>query len=100
MIKGYSKRIIVVKDPSSNYFDEAHFILKERFADPKQQTPSCEAKMIDEANRIISDSIITKYCTPTPPPKKASIRFSPIAIYIMGMATSCLIIAMCKLVLF
>ena len=99
MIKGYSKRVIVVKNPSSDYFDEAYFILKERFAMQKQ-LPSCETKMIDEANRIISDNMLAKYCTPAQVRKKASIKFSPIAIYIMGMLTSCFIITLCKLVLF
>lgn len=98
MIKGYSKRVIVVKNPTSNYFDEAHFILKERFS--TQQTQSCEAKMIDEANKIITDNILTKYCTPTQVNKKSGAKFSSIAVFVMGMATSCLIITLCKLVLF
>ena len=98
MIKGYSKRVIVVKNPSSDYFDEAYFILKERFAAQKT-IPSCETKMIDEANRIISDTVFTKYCTPAQVTKKASIKFSPIAIFIMGMITSCLIITLCKFVI-
>lgn len=98
MIKGCSKRVIVVKNPTGNYFEEAHFILKERFASP--QTPSCEAKMIDEANRIITDNMLTKYC-PTPQSgKKTNFKFSPIAVFVMGMVTSCLIITLCKLVLF
>lgn len=98
MIKGYSKRVIVVKDPTSNYFEEAHFILKERFSAP--QTPSCEAKMIDEANRIITDNMLTKYCQQPQTGKKANFKFSPIAVFVMGMVTSCLIITLCKIVLF
>lgn len=99
MIKGYSKRVVVVKDPASNYFDEAYFILKERFASQKQ-SPSCETKMIDEANRIIADNMLNKYCTPPQVTKKASVKFSSITVFIMGMVTSCLIITLCKLVLF
>lgn len=100
MIKGCTKRVVVVKGPAGSYFDEAYFILKERFAAQKQ-SPSCEAKMIDEANRIIADNMLNKYCTPTQQVRrKASLKFSPIGIYIMGMATSCLIITLCRLVLF
>ncbi|MBE6687764.1 MAG: hypothetical protein E7588_00635 [Ruminococcaceae bacterium] len=100
MIKGCTKRVIVIKNPEGNYFDEAYFIVKERFNEQKQSASS-ETKMIDEANRIISDNILNKYCTQTQQVRrKASLKFSPIAVYIMGMATSCLIITLCRLVLF
>lgn len=99
MIKGCSRRVIVVKDSASDYFDEAYFILKERFAAQKQSS-SCEAKMIDEANRIISENILNKYCTPASVSKKSNLKFSSTAIFVMGMATSCFIITLCKLVLF
>ena len=100
MIKGYTKRVVVVKGLADSYFDEAYFIVKERFA-TQNKTPSCETKMIDEANRLIADNMLNKYCTQTQQVRrKASLKFSPIAFYIMGMATSCLIITLCRLVLF
>ena len=99
MIKGCSKRVIVIKNPNGNYFDEAYFILKERFSAGNDDT-HCESKMIDEANRIISDNMMTKFCAPATVRKKETLKFSTTAVFVMGMATACLIITMCKLVLF
>ena len=99
MIKGCSKRVIVIKNPNGEYFDEAYFILKERFSLKNNESP-CETKMIDEANRIISDNMLTKFCAPVTARKKEAFRFSTTAVFVMGMVTSCLIITLCKLVLF
>ena len=100
MIKGYSKRVIVIKNPSGDYFDEAYFILKERFSAKNYEATPCETKMIDEANRIIADNMMTKFCAPHAARKKENLKFSTTAVFVMGMATACLIITMCKLVLF
>lgn len=100
MIKGCSKRVIVIKNPNGNYFDEAYFILKERFSAAGYDAPSYETKMIDEANRIIADNMMTKICAPQAARKKENVKFSTTAVFVMGMMTACLIITMCKLVLF
>lgn len=53
MIKGCNKRVIVLKNPGSDIFEEAYFIVKDRGArvDPR-------VNLIDEANRIIEESLI------------------------------------------
>lgn len=100
MIKGCSKRVIVIKNPNGDYFDEAYFILKDRFSAKSYDTATCETKMIDEANRIIADNMMTKFCASATAHKKENLKFSTTAVFVMGMATACLIITMCKLVLF
>ncbi|MBE6687194.1 MAG: hypothetical protein E7591_08200 [Ruminococcaceae bacterium] len=49
--KGCERKIIMIKNTGSEYFDEAYFIVKE-----KQETqPGCnECDMIAEANRLVS----------------------------------------------
>ena len=52
MIKGCTKRVIVVKDVRSDIFEEAYFILR-----PSQQSNAPEKSSNDiltEANRIVS----------------------------------------------
>ncbi|MBQ9941031.1 MAG: hypothetical protein IJO74_05795 [Clostridia bacterium] len=100
MIKGCNKRVVIIKNPGSDFFEEAYFILKERISLPKDNTASYETKMIDEANRIISDSMITKLCSSVTTRKKDTAKFSTTAVFVMGMFTSILIITLCKLVLF
>lgn len=50
MIKGTSKRVIVVKQPDTDLFEEAYFIVKERKTGTKNDTKS----LIQEAGRIIN----------------------------------------------
>lgn len=53
MIKGCSKRMIMLKDTGSDFFEEAYFILK-------TSSPFCalrsERDFIAEANRIVAES--------------------------------------------
>ncbi len=50
MIKGTSKRVIVVKQPDTDLFEEAYFIVKDKKIRTKNDTKS----LISEAGRIIN----------------------------------------------
>ena len=52
MIKGCSRRVIVIKHPESELFEEAYFILKRN---PSPQPAVSESEMAAEANRIVQD---------------------------------------------
>ncbi len=52
MIKGTSKRVIVVKHPDTELFEEAYFIVKDKRIKSKSDTKS----LIVEAGRIINTS--------------------------------------------
>ena len=49
MIKGCEKRVIHVKSPKSDIFEEAYFILKDADYDP----PTCD--IVSEAERLLSE---------------------------------------------
>jgi len=53
MVRGCQKKVIVMKNIGSSFFDEAHFILKDCAAD---QPGTGEADMIAEAHRIILEN--------------------------------------------
>ena len=50
MIKGCEKRVIHIKSPKSDIFDEAYLILK----DCEEQVPACD--IVREAERLLSES--------------------------------------------
>lgn len=50
MIKGVSKKVIVIRDPQSELFEEAYFIIKTG----KGLSRPSEDDMVNEANRLIS----------------------------------------------
>ena len=54
MLKGTQRKVIVLKDTKSGIFDEAYFIVKNS-ADSTNLTTH---DMVNEANRIITDSVI------------------------------------------
>ena len=55
-MRGYQKRVIHIKNTRSFYFDEAYFVIK-----PQQECDlPCEAALVAEANRIISESFVKK----------------------------------------
>lgn len=58
LLKGASRRIVIVKSNDSKLFEEAHFILREAPADAPL------ADLLEEANRIVEKSRF-------PAPKKA-----------------------------
>lgn len=53
MIKGCTKRVIVVKDIESNFFDEAFFIVKSGSSNRAAK----ESDYINEANRIVKSDL-------------------------------------------
>lgn len=54
MIKGCTKRVVVVKDVQSDMFEEAYFILKPQSA--KRKGPSNQGAFLTEANRLVSQN--------------------------------------------
>lgn len=47
MLKGFNRRVVVMKNPDSKIFDEAFFVVKENaFFDRKEKTPLEAAKKI------------------------------------------------------
>ena len=53
MIKGCTKRVIVVKDIESNFFDEAFFIVKPQ----SSKQVGKESDYINEAHRIVKSDL-------------------------------------------
>lgn len=53
MIKGCAKKVVVVKDIDSNFFEEAFFIVKPG----KMQAKNHESAYINEANRIVKSDL-------------------------------------------
>jgi len=72
MYRGAQKKVIVLKNPDSRYFDEAHFILKENFRE--DATEESINEMIEEANRILNESMLYDYFDPSNAKKKRSKR--------------------------
>ena len=52
MIKGCTKRVIVVKDVQSDVFEEAYFILRPQSEDKRRN--ASESDFIAEANKIVT----------------------------------------------
>jgi len=56
LLKGVNKRVIVIKNPESEIFEEAYFIIRSNnIKGVFKQSKSNENEMLIEANRIISD---------------------------------------------
>ncbi len=55
MIKGCAKRVVVVRDINSNFFEEAFFIVKAGAA--KQNAQGKESDYINEAHRIVRSDL-------------------------------------------
>ncbi len=60
MIKGCTKRVIVVKDVSSEIFEEAYFIL--RPVSSKVKAAHSQSDIMREANRIVSSNECDSSC--------------------------------------
>ncbi len=56
MIKGCAKRVVVVRDIESNFFEEAFFIVKQG----SNAAKSGEGDFINEANRIVKHNLPSK----------------------------------------
>lgn len=59
MIKGISKRVIVVKSPDRRFFEEAIFIVKEGIAG----VPGVTAEQVVEEARKVADGFVKKHHT-------------------------------------
>lgn len=55
MYNGNQKKVIVIKNTNSKFFEEAYFILKENTKDEKKTSDSA---MIREANRIVNENFV------------------------------------------
>ncbi len=53
--KGIQKKMIMLKNTDSRYFEEAYFIIKDEIGH-SGKSDICENAMIKEANRIISET--------------------------------------------
>ncbi|MBQ3099784.1 MAG: hypothetical protein IJC50_02225 [Clostridia bacterium] len=60
--KGTQKKMIMLKNTGSEYFEEAYFIMKDEAATASKQCRS-ENDMIKEANRIISETFTSNGCS-------------------------------------
>lgn len=89
MYKGAQKKIIVLKSPDSRYFDEAHFIVKESFRE--DATEESINEMIEEANRILNDSMLYDYFDPSNVKKKQkpNLQFIKFSLWYALGALSC-----------
>ncbi len=54
MIKGCTKRVVVVKDVQSDIFEEAYFILRPK--SEKSKAKASRTDIITEANRLVLDN--------------------------------------------
>lgn len=88
MIKGCTKRVVVVKDVQSDIFEEAYFILRPGTNKNKAQTR--ENDIITEANRLVvgkSDFCDTHHVT-LKKENKAKRRGRDVLFFIFGVVVS------------
>lgn len=78
MYKGCQRKMIMIKNPGGDLFDEAYFILKEKAV--KKQSLN-DHDMIAEANRIVGENMLSDYTEK----KKKDGRGTCAAIYILGV---------------
>lgn len=83
MIKGCSRRMVILKDTGSDFFEEAYFVLK-------TDSPFCslrnERDFLNEANRIVSENRSDPFSTLPSPPQKAHTWFFFLIGAIVGAA--------------
>lgn len=74
MIKGCTKRVIVVKNIESDLFEEAYFIV--RPMGTKTKSTLCENDFLTEADRIVSTKSTNSpfVCAPVRAKRKAGVR--------------------------
>lgn len=80
--KGCQRRMIMIKNPGSDYFEEAYFILKEN---DKKIPLASESDMIKEANRIVADNMLSVYSAKSSSKRKPA--RTPAASYLLGTLT-------------
>ena len=69
VVKGLSRRVIVIKSPDARYFDEAIFVLKDEIFSPGKD----QAAILKEARRV-ADGYVRPPVKP-PKQKKSSSKF-------------------------
>lgn len=77
--KGCERRMIVLKKPEGDYFDEAYFILKDGYAKNKAVS---EENMVKEANRILS-----KYSLISEKKKRKNGKQIPVLSFLLGVTS-------------
>lgn len=77
-MKGTQKKMLLLKNTGSDIFEEAYFILR----DSLRAVSVSESEMIREANRIVSENLISGYFTGGG--KRRAIR--PLQAFILGAA--------------
>lgn len=76
MVKGFNRRVIVMKNTDSDFFDEAYFIIKENCPLKKKRGEG----PLDEAKRIVRD--IQREKTP---PSPASLALRNMTFFLLGL---------------
>ena len=76
-MKSSEKKMLLLKNTGSDIFEEAYFILKDRLPAVRVS----ESEMIREANRIVSENLISGYFTGG----KSKKRLSPLQTFFLGM---------------
>ena len=77
-MKGTQKKMLLLKNTGSELFEEAYFILKDRFP----AVAVSESEMIREANRIVSENLISGYFDSG----KKRKRLTPLQTFLLGLA--------------
>lgn len=77
-MRGYQRRVIYLKNPGGEYFDEAYFVVRENLPEDSAR----EGDMVFEANRIISENLGVKK------PMRPHRLFFGIAIFLSGVLLS------------
>lgn len=79
LLKGCQKRILQIKSPKSELFEEAYFILK------PEKSSSNEDDMVKEAERLLKESTVTKK------KKRLSLGWDDVLVFLAGVFLSLVI---------
>ena len=85
--KGCQKKMIIIKNPGSRFFEEAYFILKEDQGEDERDMKD----MVEEANRIISKNIQNK--------EKKRPRLRPLIISLSAVSACSLLFSVILLII-
>ena len=91
-MKGCSKRVIVIKTPESDLYEEAYFILKNSV---RYSTLPSSTDMVSEANRLINGD---KPGHQKPPTKQSNARKHYYLGFFFGMLSILLLYAMYQVI--
>ena len=82
-MRGYQKRVVYLKNIGSALFEEAYFVIKPR--NEKHEKGESEPDLINEANRIVEESV-SPYKR-----KRSAIGLKDVIFFISGFLLSSLI---------